>query len=61
MIPAELPSTAPSDGTVIRYYNISENDGTNAGCPAAGTPIPGHGRLPLRRVYARAERASLRG
>jgi hypothetical protein len=32
----------PSDGTVIRY-NISENDGTNAGCPASGTPTHGTG------------------
>jgi hypothetical protein len=39
-VPNEPTSTIASDGTVIRY-NISENDGTNAGCPAAGTP--GHG------------------
>ncbi|MFC5665220.1 carbohydrate binding domain-containing protein [Kitasatospora misakiensis] len=32
----EPTSTVPSDGTVIRY-NISENDGTNAGCPESGT------------------------
>jgi hypothetical protein len=38
----EPTSTVPSDGTVIRY-NISENDGTNAGCPAAGTPTHGTG------------------
>ena len=29
-------SAVPSDGTVVRY-NISENDGTNAGCPESGT------------------------
>ncbi|MFF5522647.1 carbohydrate binding domain-containing protein [Streptomyces coeruleorubidus] len=39
--PGEPTASLPSDGTVIRY-NISENDGTNAGCPAAGTP--GHGK-----------------
>ncbi|MFJ8112336.1 carbohydrate binding domain-containing protein [Streptomyces sp. NPDC096132] len=38
----EPTSTVPSDGTVIRY-NISENDGTNAGCPASGTPTHGTG------------------
>ncbi|KOV81609.1 carbohydrate-binding protein [Streptomyces sp. NRRL WC-3618] len=32
----EPTSTVPSDGTVVRY-NISENDGTNAGCPESGT------------------------
>ncbi|MET7571198.1 carbohydrate binding domain-containing protein [Streptomyces sp. NPDC005492] len=38
----EPTSTVPSDGTVIRY-NISENDGTNDGCPASGTPTHGKG------------------
>ncbi|MET8979961.1 carbohydrate binding domain-containing protein [Streptomyces sp. NPDC004539] len=38
----EPTSTVPSDGTVIRY-NISENDGSNAGCPASGTPTHGTG------------------
>ncbi|MCX5268714.1 carbohydrate binding domain-containing protein [Streptomyces sp. NBC_00199] len=38
----EPTSTVPSDGTVIRY-NISENDGTNVGCPASGTPTHGSG------------------
>ncbi|MGW0709404.1 carbohydrate binding domain-containing protein [Streptomyces sp. NPDC002643] len=38
----EPTSTVPSDGTVIRY-NISENDGTNEGCPMAGTPTHGTG------------------
>ncbi|MEU9167188.1 carbohydrate binding domain-containing protein [Streptomyces sp. NPDC048420] len=38
----EPTSTVPSDGTVIRY-NISENDGTNAGCPTSGTPTHGKG------------------
>ncbi|MHC5905067.1 carbohydrate binding domain-containing protein [Streptomyces sp. S6] len=38
----EPTSTVPSDGTVIRY-NVSENDGSNAGCPAAGTPTHGTG------------------
>ncbi|MGW0425138.1 carbohydrate binding domain-containing protein [Streptomyces sp. NPDC003015] len=32
----EPTSTVPSDGTVVRY-NISENDGSNAGCPESGT------------------------
>ncbi|WP_329213632.1 carbohydrate binding domain-containing protein [Streptomyces sp. NBC_01485] len=41
-IAGEPTSTVPSDGTVIRY-NISENDGTNAGCPAAGNPTHGTG------------------
>lgn len=35
-IPNEPTSTVPSDGTVVRY-NISENDGSNAGCPESGT------------------------
>lgn len=38
----EPTSTVPSDGTVIRY-NISENDGSNAGCPTSGTPTHGTG------------------
>ncbi|KPI06660.1 Carbohydrate-binding CenC domain protein [Actinobacteria bacterium OK074] len=38
----EPTSTVPSDGTVVRY-NVSENDGTNSGCPAAGTPTHGSG------------------
>ncbi|MEU1321191.1 carbohydrate binding domain-containing protein [Streptomyces tibetensis] len=36
----EPTASVPSDGTVIRY-NVSENDGSNAGCPASGTA--GHG------------------
>lgn len=35
-VPGEPTSPTPSDGTVIRY-NISENDGSNAGCPESGT------------------------
>ncbi|MDX3247126.1 carbohydrate binding domain-containing protein [Streptomyces sp. ME18-1-4] len=38
----EPTSTVPSDGTVVRY-NISENDGSNSGCPASGTPTHGSG------------------
>ncbi|MBW8817387.1 MAG: carbohydrate binding domain-containing protein [Streptomyces sp.] len=34
--PDEPLSGVPSDGTVVRY-NISENDGSNAGCPDSGT------------------------
>ncbi|WP_181804444.1 carbohydrate binding domain-containing protein [Streptomyces shenzhenensis] len=32
----EPTSSVPSDGTVVRY-NISENDGSNSGCPESGT------------------------
>ncbi|MFJ2815305.1 right-handed parallel beta-helix repeat-containing protein [Streptomyces sp. NPDC087294] len=40
----EPTSTVPSDGTVVRY-NISENDGSNSGCPASGTQTHGGGVL----------------
>ncbi|WP_046733087.1 carbohydrate binding domain-containing protein [Streptomyces humi] len=40
----EPTSTVPSDGTVVRY-NISENDGSNSGCPASGTQTHGAGVL----------------
>ncbi|MBW8816912.1 MAG: right-handed parallel beta-helix repeat-containing protein, partial [Streptomyces sp.] len=34
--PTEPTATVPSDGTVVRY-NVSENDGSNSGCPESGT------------------------
>ncbi|MCX5422618.1 carbohydrate binding domain-containing protein [Streptomyces sp. NBC_00078] len=34
--PSEPTATVPSDGTVVRY-NVSENDGSNSGCPESGT------------------------
>ncbi|MFJ6897270.1 right-handed parallel beta-helix repeat-containing protein [Streptomyces hokutonensis] len=40
----EPTSTVPSDGTVVRY-NISENDGSNSGCPTSGTQTHGGGVL----------------
>ncbi|MFC1437899.1 carbohydrate binding domain-containing protein [Streptacidiphilus sp. N1-10] len=40
----EPTSTVASDGTVVRY-NISENDGSNSGCPTSGTQTHGAGVL----------------